>query len=247
MAQDNISLDNVTFLSSPFLRTLQTTHELIQALDKVPQLPSKTKLKDVKILPEYSVFEWDGKGGEWHKSLPPIQERAHYFPRLQVNHTSLFVPEIPEPRSEFHNRCEKAVQALSNRYSYQQEGGGGGVGANTALVVVTHAAACIGLCRAAIRGVLADITPAAPCSVYRLTRTSDTQVWEMDAHDKKPETTDTNSSSTTSVCLNGHSDHLSDLGSKTVPWNHFGDKKIHKGYTGPPASRFAPKEVREEL
>ena len=225
LAEENISLDNVTYLSSPFLRTLQTTNELIHALDKVPQLASSKQLRDVKILPEYSVFEWDGKGGEWHKSLPPIEERIHYFPRLDLNHTSLFVPEIPEPRSLFHNRCDRAIDALSTTYPYQ---------AGTALIVVTHAAACIGLCRAALKGSLSDVTPAAPCSVYRLTRSSDTRIWEMDEHDKEGG-------------LNGHSAHLSDLGTKTVPWNNFADKKIHKGYTGPPTSRFAPQSVKDEL
>lgn len=226
LAKDDISLDNIAWMSSPFLRTLQTSDQAIRAFRKVPQLESRVQLKDFKILPEYSVFEWDGKGGEWHASLPPLEERIHYFPRLDLSYQSLFVPEIPEPRSKFHSRCERAIQLLNKRFPYRP---------GTALVVVTHAAACIGLCKAAIQGQLQDVTPAAPCSVYRLTRNSPTQtVWDLDPHDAVGS-------------LNGHSDHISDLGTNTVPWNNFGDKMIHGGYTGPQNSRFAPAELKKSF
>jgi broad specificity phosphatase PhoE len=218
LSSDGITGDDLTWMSSPFLRTLQTSDNALNAM-------TKTNIKNVPILPEYSVFEWDGKGGKWHESLPPLSERVHYFPRMDVKYQSLFVPTLPEPRSEFHGRCERAIHALNQRYCFKPR---------SALVVVSHAAACIGLARAAANLTLTDITPAAPCTIFRLSRTDNSATWQMDQHDA------VNS-------LNGHTSHLSDLGSTTVPWNHFGDKAIHRGYTGPPTSRFAPKDLNDEL
>ena len=216
LSNDGITLQQVTWLSSPFLRCLQTSDAAIDSLHKI--VTPDDKPSEFRILPEYSVFEWDGHGGKWHESLPALEERVHYFPRLQVHHPSLFVPTIPEPRSEFLHRCQRAVQCLNETYS-----------SNPAIVVVTHAAACIGLCRAATASnTWEDITPAAPCSVYRLSRKVGEDVWTLDAHDAP------NS-------LNGHTSHLTELGTTTKPWNNFGDKKVNKGYTGPPTSRFAPK------
>jgi len=216
--QDGIAAENITWLSSPFLRTLQTSNEALNAMTK---LENSHKLP---IYPEYSIFEWDGKNGEWHKDLPPMTEREHYFPRLDVSYESLFVPEMPEPRAQFHARCERAMEEFHKRFPYRPQ---------TAVVMVSHAAGCVNLCRVATKQSLSDITPAAPCSVYRLTRTSDTDVWNLDPHDLKGG-------------MNGYSDHLDMKGGSTVPWNHFGDKSVHKGYTGPPTSRFAPEEVREQ-
>ena len=211
-------MNEITWLSSPFLRCLQTSNEAMNALS----FEDSNKLQ---INPEYSIFEWDGKGGEWHESLPPIEERTHYFPRLNATYESLFVPTLPEPRSEFHGRCQRTIKGLNKRFPFSPR---------SAIVAVSHAAGCIGLVRAATNLTFQDITPAAPCSVYRLTRSSDDDVWSIDAHDAP------NS-------LNGHTDHMSDLLGATIPWNNFGDKSINKGYTGPSTSRFAPKDIREEL
>lgn len=217
LTRDNIDASNITWLSSPFLRTLQTSNE---ALNVMKAVQSKQQLT---IYPEYSIFEWDGKNGEWHKDLPSISERAHYFPRLDASYQSLFVPDMPEPRPQFHTRCEKAIAAFNDKFPFQPQ---------TAVIMTTHAAACVNLCKVATQQTLADITPAAPCSVYRLTRISDTNKWELDAHDLEGG-------------MNGYSDHLDMEGGSTVPWNHFGDKSVNRGYTGPPTSRFAPKEVRD--
>lgn len=141
-----------------------------------------------------------------------------------MTYESMFVPTIPEPRSAFQSRCERAISSLNKRFPFK---------AGTAIVVVSHAAACIGLSRAAANLTLQDITPAAPCSIFRLTRSSNESVWTIDPHDAP------NS-------MNGHSDHVSDLGGNTVPWNNFADKKVHRGYTGPPTSRFAPLSLREQ-
>jgi broad specificity phosphatase PhoE len=215
-----VTSDNITWLSSPFLRCLETSNEALNAFQKV-----QGDVHRLEIKPEYSVFEWDGHGGTWHASLPPMEERAHYFPRLNPSHESLFVPTLPEPRSDFHNRCDRAVKSMGKRYPYSPR---------SALVVVTHAAGCIGMVMAATNLTSQEITPAGPCSVFHLTRTSDTDLWSLDPHDA-------------SLGMNGHTDHISNVGGKTNPWNNFGDKKVNRGYTGPPKSRFAPPEVRDEL
>ena len=97
------------------------------------------------------------------------------------------------------------------------------------IVMVSHAAGCIMLAKTLTKLDMTDITPAGPCSIYRFSRTSDTEVWSIDPHDKIDG-------------YNGYTGHISNLGSSTVPWNNFGDGKI-KFYTGPPTSRFAPKNL----
>lgn len=207
LAQESIHANDVTWLSSPFLRCLETSTQALNAFSKI-------NLAAKQILPEYSVFEWDSHNGQWHASLPPLTERVHYFPRLNIQHQSVFMPELPEPKSAFLARCDRAMVALSKRHSYSPR---------SVLVIITHAAACIGLARAAANLTLQDISPAAPCSIYRLTRTSNSPVWHLD-----------NAEAPNS--MNGFVNHLSDLGRSTVPWNHFGDKRVNAGYSGPAPS-----------
>lgn len=109
------------------------------------------------------------------------------------------------------------MKALNQRFTYSPR---------TAIVIVSHAAGCVALARAAADSTLQDINPAGPCGVFRLTRTSNKEAWDLDHYGKVGG-------------FNGHTAHLSDMGTTTVPWNHFGDKSVNKGYTGPPG--------REEL
>lgn len=201
------------------MRCIQTSNAALDAFQSVEDAYG------LDILPEYSVFEWDGHGGKWHESLPPLDERKHYFPRLNLSHKSLFEPDLPEPRSKFQARCEQAVSGLARRYKYR---------AGTAIVVVSHAAGCIGMASAASKRPFEEITPASPCSIYRLTRTNDTETWSLDDHDAVGS-------------MNGHTDHMSNLGGNTVPWNNFADKAFFRGYTGPPNSRFAPEGFAEHV
>ena len=114
-------------------------------------------------------------------------------------------------------RCQKTVDTLHKKYPYKKR---------QILVMVSHAAGCVALAKTLTKLALSDVTPAAPCSIYGFTRTSNTEVWSLDPHDK----TDG---------FNGFTGHISKVGSSTVPWNNFGDGKT-KFYTGPPNSRFAP-------
>mmetsp|Transcript_9045 Transcript_9045/g.20899 ORF Transcript_9045/g.20899 Transcript_9045/m.20899 type:complete len:140 (+) Transcript_9045:577-996(+) len=114
-----------------------------------------------------------------------------------------------ESKTEFLDRCDKSMKALHRRFPYSPR---------TAIVIVTHAATCIGLARAAANLTLADVNPVGPCSLFRLTRTSNVPEWKLDPFDKLGG-------------FNGYSDHISDKGIYTTPWNHFGK---NRQYTGPP-------------
>lgn len=214
MDERGMTSDDITWLSSPFLRCLQTSNEALNAFEKV-------NLSHLPINPEYSIFEWDGHGGEWHKDLPTLDERKHYFPRLNTSYESNFVPELPEPRSAFFDRCQRTADSFHARHSFQNN-------KNKVFVMVSHAAGCIALAKAFTQLKLTDITPAAPCSIYGLERSKETNVWSMAAHDDLQG-------------HNGYTGHLAEMGSSTVPWSNFGDGTT-KFYTGPPTSRFAPKE-----
>lgn len=95
--------------------------------------------------------------------------------------------------------------------------------------MVSHAAGCIALGKAFTKRRLDELTPAGPCSIYMYSRDSNTDVWEIDDHDAP-------------CSMNGYTDHLSDMGTTTIPWNNFGDGK-QKFYTGPSTSRFAPNNM----
>lgn len=82
---------DMTWFSSPFLRCIQTSDDALNAFRRTIDVTSD----EPKILPEYSIFEWDGHNGEWHKDLPTLDERKNYFPRLDISHESLFVPIMP--------------------------------------------------------------------------------------------------------------------------------------------------------
>jgi len=104
------------------------------------------------------------------------------------------------------------MKEFHKRYTYKPR---------TAIVIVSHAAGVIALTRAVSQLTFQDINPAGPCGVFRLTRTSNTDKWDLDHY-------------AMAGGLNGHTAHLTTMGNFTVPWNNFGDKKVNKGYTGPP-------------
>ena len=211
-----ISSEDITWMSSPFLRTLQTSTEALNAL-------TLDGSNQIEILPEPGIFEWDGHGGDWHASMPEITERIHYFPRLLDSASSydpLLVPTLPEPRSGFQDRCDTVMTEMHKRHSFRPK---------STLVVVTHAAVCIGLVASASGNAYNEITPAAPCSIFHMSRWNNEPAWHLDPHDADKS-------------KNGFTDHLSTLGRNTIPWNGFGEKENR--YSGPPTSRFAPDNIK---
>eukprot|EP00980_Cylindrotheca_fusiformis_P017205 scaffold5296_cov215-Cylindrotheca_fusiformis.AAC.8 len=210
MHDEGLSTDDMAWLTSPFLRCVETANGALNGFRKL-------NARHVPIYAEPSIFEWDGNGGEWHRDLPTIEERKHYFPRLDLTYEIFFEPELPEPRNKFFERCQKSIDCFHERYPYKP---------GQVLVMVSHAAGCIALAKAFAKMKMAEITPAAACSIYRLTRSSNTDTWSLDAHDDLDG-------------FNGYVGHLSEMGD-TIPWNNLGDGYV-KFYTGPPDSRFAPK------
>ena len=86
---------------------------------------------------------------------------------------------------------------------------------------MTHAAGCVGLAKAAAGKKLQDVNASPPCGIYRLTRTSNDKIWDMDHWSKENG-------------LNGYCKHITDMGEFTIPWNNFGPKDVNDGYSGPP-------------
>lgn len=220
LARESIHARDITLLSSPFLRCIQTSNELLSEFHKTPGDVAST----VAILPEYSVFELDSNDRKWHESLPSLPERKCYFPRMDDTYESMFMPTLPENQEQFLGRSEEVVRQLNERYRLQATKEGGVDGDCTTprvIVIVTHAAGCVALSKSASGQELQDINPAAPCGIYRLDRVDDSERWDIDHHSKEGG-------------MNGYTDHLScGVGKMTVPWNHFGDNKVNDGYSGP--------------
>lgn len=197
MEDDLLDGTDVTFLSSPFLRCIQTSTNIL----------AQFSLNDahlIKINPEYSVFEID-TGHDAHSWLPSMEERSCYFPRLDASYDSVFVPDLPEKFPEsFLPRCEKAMEAINQRFKYAPK---------TSIIIVTHAAGCIGLAASAAKVTIDEVNAAAPCSIFKLTRTSDDETWKI-----------------CSSC-HGYKDHMTAMGKKTWPWHFSGfitDEKTEK-------------------
>ena len=210
--EEGITADDVTLVSSPFLRCIQTSNELLSEFRDC----KGDIAENVPIKPDFSVFEFDLWNDGLHESLPSMKERKNYFPRLEENHKSELIPQLPESVDAFLKRCEGAIEHLDRVYS-----------SKPILIVVTHAACCIGLAKAATKKPLQEINPAAPCSIYRITKDQN-NLWNIDDFSSENG-------------MNGFSGHLSDLGQHTFPWNHFSRTIENRGnhdagYTGPPKS-----------
>mmetsp|Transcript_6266 Transcript_6266/g.7291 ORF Transcript_6266/g.7291 Transcript_6266/m.7291 type:complete len:299 (+) Transcript_6266:64-960(+) len=231
-ARENIHARDITLLSSPFLRCIQTSNELLSEFHKTQGDVAET----VSIQPEYSVFELDSKDRGWHASLPTLAERKCYFPRMEEAHESMFVPTLPENRGQFLDRCEDVIRRLNTKYQHPDgecttttitdaAAAGGSVAQQQprVIVIVTHAAGCVAMAKSASGKELQDINPAPPCGIYRLDRVSDSEAWDIDHYSKEGG-------------MNGYKDHLGDVGVTTKGWNNFGDDKVNNGYTGPPGN-----------
>ena len=211
LAAEGISAKNVILLSSPFLRCVQTSNEILSQFRETSGDVAET----VSIKPENSIFEFDRNGwGKYHQDLPTLSERKCYFPRLDENHSSLFEPSLPESAEAFLQRCEKAIVQLNQSYPYDENG------PDKVVILVTHAAGCVGLAKAASGKQLQDVNASPPCGIYRLTRTTNGEIWDMDHFAKENG-------------MNAYCKHITDMGESTIPWNHFGPKDVNDGYSGP--------------
>jgi len=209
MVEEGIYADQISLLSSPFLRTIQTSNELLSEM-------KETKASEnVSIRLEHSVYELDMWESNLHASLPhDLSERRLYFPRIDLNHESAFVPDLPEDPEKFFSRCEQAIECIGKAYPCDEI-------QNRVIIVVTHAACCIGLSKAAAGLELQDINAAAPCSIYRLNREIGDEQWSLDHYSEEGG-------------MNGFTKHMTNMNGRTIPWNNFGDRSVNNGWTGPP-------------
>lgn len=202
----SIIASHITVLCSPFLRCIQTANGILSQFVHTPG----DVASNVVIYPEKSIWEYDARYDDLHACLPDMEERACYYPRLDPSHESLFVPSLPESQSEFMARCKKAVKSLNKQYPYKPD---------SVIILVTHAAGCIGLTKEAAGVELSDINPSYPCGIFGMTRTSNTDHWDLDPYTNKDG-------------LNGHMSHLSNVKGETRPWHRLGP---HFTYSGPKA------------
>lgn len=241
LSERSVDPTDVVVLCSPFLRCIETANEMLQQFtdnfskgntnnsnsnNVDDQDLEKNKVKTHTIRLESSVWEIDGANNGLHhqhvKRVDEIvKERSWYFPRIDTSHVPLFTPTIPESKEDSLQRFQRVVDAINTTYTYRP---------NQSIIIVTHAAACIGLVKAATQRPLNQITPAGPCSVYHLQRHSNSPLWEIDCFTKRGG-------------LNGHIQHVSDAGKYTLPWNNYGPKCTitnKSKYTGPPPPAMEP-------
>ena len=149
-------------VTSPFLRCIQTANPIAQALD-LP-LCVENSLWEVVFTDEV---------------MPSLEERACYYPRIDLQHKSCFQPEPKEPFPEAAlERYGKAAFALEERYMNQ------GASSEDGLVICTHAAGVVSVVSALLRRPAHEVNAAMPCGLYRLQRQGKgdaSQAWLMHA------------------------------------------------------------------
>jgi len=94
-----------------------------------------------------------------------MNERQCYFPIIDGDYQTMFVPPLPEDKDKFFDRWDSAMEHIARNFRCDNE-------QHPAIAVVTPAACCIGLVKSAASVELEDINPAAPCSIYSLRRTT---------------------------------------------------------------------------
>ncbi|MDB9315322.1 histidine phosphatase family protein [Spirulina sp. CS-785/01] len=91
--------------ASPFLRTVQTAHEIAQYLD----LPIKL---------ETGLSEW--LNPDWMTETPeraPIEELVEQYPEIDVNYQPCLTPTYPETEAEMMERSGETARRLLANYS----------------------------------------------------------------------------------------------------------------------------------
>ena len=120
--------------------------------------------------------------------MPPLEERAAYFPRIDLRYESIFKPEVTEPYPvETLRRLFMTAERLPSQFPGES------------CVFVTHAAGIIALAAAFLKVPTRSVKPAAPCCLYCFDREAVGSPWKL------------------SEQYNGSTAHLSTLGS-TVAW-----------------------------
>ena len=160
-------------LSSPFVRCIQTINPIAGVTES-------------KICIENSLWECVFTS----EVMPSLEERASYFPRIDMQYESLFKPVpnegFPEENME---RYARSAKAIVDRFKDSDE----------AIVICTHAAGVAAIVASLLKCKVGDIKAVSPASIYRLDLADDGS-WKL--HEE----------------LHGMIDHLDGIVGGTYPW-----------------------------
>jgi broad specificity phosphatase PhoE len=102
---ERLKSENISqIFSSPFLRTVQTAHEVAEILD----LPVKL---------ESGLGEW--LNPDWMEHSPEIRSRetlAQQYPRIDLSYHSRIVPQYPETEEMVDQRTAQTAQELAREF-----------------------------------------------------------------------------------------------------------------------------------
>ena len=139
--------------ASPFLRTIQTAHQIADILD----LPIKL---------EAGLSEWFNP--DWMSETPQIHPRELLeakYPRLDWNYSSYLYPKYPETEAEVKLRAGKTAKWLVQNFSDN-------------LLLVGHSASVLSATQALVPNT-ADFTTPVGCLV-KLTSKASEQGWKLE-------------------------------------------------------------------
>eukprot|EP00026_Physarum_polycephalum_P015699 Phypoly_transcript_16440.p1 GENE.Phypoly_transcript_16440~~Phypoly_transcript_16440.p1 ORF type:complete len:224 (+),score=39.31 Phypoly_transcript_16440:127-798(+) len=109
-------------LSSPLVRTLQTSTAIANELD-------------VKICVEYGAMEWLGGETVSHLEPLPIDQLATMFPRIDTSYKSTVNLPPALTKEALHDWCKDTITKIADRFP------------DETIIIVTHAAPLIALAR----------------------------------------------------------------------------------------------------
>lgn len=136
---------------SPFLRTIQTAHEVAQFIN----LPMKL---------EAGLGEWHNS--QWMTESPEIHSQellATAYPTINWSYQSQIYPQYPETKADVNRRTAATVKQLLSKYDED-------------ILIVGHGASVFGV----TQGLVADIPDAkiALCSLTKVVRDADN--WNLE-------------------------------------------------------------------
>lgn len=100
-----LKTENISHIfASPFLRTIQTAHEIAEILN-------------LSIKLEAGLAEWHNP--EWmteHPETHPQDFLAQQYPSIDWNYQSYFTPEYPESKEDVNRRTAETIQKLVGEF-----------------------------------------------------------------------------------------------------------------------------------
>ena len=146
LKQENIA----HIFSSPFLRTIQTAHEVARVLD----LPIKL---------EAGISEW--LNPQWMDVAPETHPQpwlAQQYPTIDWNYQSFVEPQYPETETQLYQRTTKTIQTLVREFSEN-------------ILIVGHGASVLGMSKGLVSENLAF--KVSLCSLTKIVKDDD---WEIE-------------------------------------------------------------------